>query len=963
MNESTPVRARFGPFLVDEAQARLSRDGARVDLPPRAMSVLVELVRRPNQLVPDEILLDRVWGHRHVSESVVRTVVSHLRQALGDDPRNPRYVETASRRGYRFVAEVQPDHGAAVPTTLPLAAAAVAPRTSAHSSMIVGRQVPSRLVHQAWQRATAGSQQIVFVGGEAGIGKSALVDDFLATLPEGTAVARSQCVEHYGPAEPYMPLLEALNALCRTAVGTTIRARLPLVAPTWLLQMPWLMDADSRLSLRQEIGTATQDRMLRELGELLDRSGDAAPVVVVFEDLHWSDHATVQALAFMAHRRTASPLLILGTFRPTELIIQQHPLAALRHELKLRRLCEEITLDPLSQSDLGDWLEHRFGARAPDDFVQALHDCTSGLPLFAMHVIEEWTAAGAIGRAEDGWHPRAPADMAVPGSIVQTIEQHIARLTPGEQKLLGAASVGGVEFSSLCLADVLGREPRDVAEELETLAGRVSWLRATDVPARRDGRLDMRYAFRHSVYRQAILQALSWSQSIPWHRAWAGALERHHEGDPAELAAQMALHLERAREPAAAAARLVDVARRAIERGAPEEAIRSARHGLMLLSRVPYRQAEQMLRVLEALALTRIHVVSTPEVADAFERTCALDDIAGPARLAALHGRWWVRFSRGQFDAARRIADAIRQQADESGDPVAAAIGGCAAGMTLAMEGGLQNARTALAPVLSLRAGSQAPTPLGPFVQEPTVDGGAILALVTWIAGDFSAAREQAQRAIDLALALRHPLSEVSALYLAAAVHALAGEFGTVDMLVRRLHGVIERHALSTTSSGFDWLRGRALVAQGRHDEGLAQMRGAAESALRCGLLVTLDGFHYHHADACLAAGQPQRAEASARDGLALAETAGMRLLESALWRQLALALLAQGDRAGAESAGVRAVEVAQAQGAGFLEMQARAAARAHGWQVREPERLSGLLAASPCDPSPVLVAIRAQLA
>ena len=962
MNEFDPLQARFGPFHIDEQEARLSRDGIRVELSPRALAVLCELVRRPNQLVPDELLLDRVWGHRHVSESVVRTVVSQLRHALGDDPRRPRYVETATRRGYRFVADVEMQGGRSVPARAQPVPAPTATPPLACPSTLVGRDVASGRLREAWQRAASGLRQLVFIGGDAGIGKSALVDSFLASLPQTTAVARSQCVEHYGPAEPYMAILEALNALCRTPVGPAIRERLPVVAPTWLLQMPWLLDAEDRRTLRQEVGAATQDRMLRELGELLDRSGDATPMVVVLEDLHWSDHATVQALAFIAHRRTAAPLLLIGTFRPTELIIQQHPLAGLRHELKLRRLCDEIALDPLSPRDLGEWLERRFHAGAPDTLVQALHDHTSGLPLFATHVIEEWIAAGLLDRAGGGWQLPLPGQSAVSGSIVQTVERHMNRLTPDEQRLLGAASVGGVEFSSVCLASVLARETTAVATELEMLASRVSWLHAIDARSRSDGLLDMRYAFRHSLYRQAILQSLPLSLSIPLHRAWAGALAQHHDGEPADLAARLALHLERAREPAAAAARLVDVAVRAIERGAPSEALRAARHGVTLLANAPDRRCEQLLRVLEAVALTRMHVVSAPEVADAFARTRAFDDISSAARLRAVHGRWWVCFSRGQFSPARQIAEDIRVHAQESGDATEAVIGSCALGMTLAMEGDLAGARSTLESSLAMHVVTSDATPLGPIVQEPAVEAGAILALVTWIAGDLAVARNQAQRAIDLAVALRHPLSEVAALYLAAALHALAGDFAVVDSLVERLHGVIERHALSTTSSGFDWLRGRAVVAQGRHDEGLLQMRRAADSARRCGLLVTLDGFHYHHADACLVADRPELAEASAREGLALAETGGMRLLEAGLWRQLALSLAAQGDRAGAQSAGVRSVEIAQAQGAVFFEIQARACALEQGWRVPEADRLAGLLAAIPIDPSPLLAAIRMQV-
>ncbi len=962
MNESVSLRARFGPFHLDEAEARLSRAGMGVELPPRALAVLCELARRPGQLVPEEALLDRIWGHRHVSESVVRTVVSQLRQALGDDPRRPRYVETASRRGYRFIAEVVAERGsdappAASPTSSPAAGLSV---PAPELPPLVGREAALQRLGAAWVRAAGGQRQLVFVGGEAGIGKSALVEHIVATLPSGVAVGVGQCVEHYGAAEPYMPILEALSSLCRSVGGDTLRATLRQVAPTWMLQMPWLLDEEDRRLLRQEAAGATQDRMLRELGELLDRARDASPLVILLEDLHWSDHATVQALAYLARRRGPSPVLVIGTFRPTELIVQQHPLAGLRHELKLHKLCEEIALEPLSERDLGDWLVRRLGARPPEDFVHALHAHTAGLPLFAAHLVDEWTQTEALAQVGGEWRLPDPRDAAVPGGIAHVIDRHVSGLTSDEQRLLGAASVGGLEFSSLCLAEVLDRDADDVAAALESLSERLPWLRVADVRPCADGRLDAVHVFRHSLYRHAIHQKLSVSQSVPWHRAWARALQRHHDGDPADLAAALALHFERGREPAAAAARLVDVAARAIERGAPGEAVRAARHGVALLAGAPDRACEQSLRLLEALALTRIHVVSEPEVAEAFARTSAFDDIDSPARVRAAHGRWWVRFSRGELDAARRLAQDMRSRGEHSGDAMQRVTGLCATGMTLAMCGELTAARGALEAALEERAACADAASAGPFVQEPGVEAGGVLALVSWIAGDFAAARTHAARAVDLAVALRHPLSEVTALYMAASVHALAGEFDVVETLIGRLHEVIERHALSTTSSGFDWLHGRALLARGNVDEGLAQMRRAAEGARRCGLRVTYDGFHYHHAEACRIAGQLDAAESSAREGLALASESGARLLESGLWRQLALTLAAKGDAAGAESAGRQAVAAARTQGAVFHEVMALAAAREQGWRVEEPARLGELLAGGLSDPSPSLAAARA---
>jgi DNA-binding response OmpR family regulator len=98
----------IGEFVLDEANARLSRGGKAVDLPPKAFAVLCLLVRNHERLVTKDELLDAVWGHRHVSESVLKTIINQVRSQLDDDPRAPRYIETLNRRGYRFVAQVAP---------------------------------------------------------------------------------------------------------------------------------------------------------------------------------------------------------------------------------------------------------------------------------------------------------------------------------------------------------------------------------------------------------------------------------------------------------------------------------------------------------------------------------------------------------------------------------------------------------------------------------------------------------------------------------------------------------------------------------------------------------------------------------------------------------------------------------------------------------------------------------------
>ena len=113
MSEVASGPLRFDEFELDEENALLTKGGRPVALPPKAFAVLCALARQPGKLTKKEDLLDAVWGHRHVSESVLKTTISQVRTALSDPAAKPRYIETASRRGYRFIGVVL---GAPVPT-------------------------------------------------------------------------------------------------------------------------------------------------------------------------------------------------------------------------------------------------------------------------------------------------------------------------------------------------------------------------------------------------------------------------------------------------------------------------------------------------------------------------------------------------------------------------------------------------------------------------------------------------------------------------------------------------------------------------------------------------------------------------------------------------------------------------------------------------------------------------------
>src|SRR5262249_21551576 len=157
----------------------------------------------------------------------------------------------------------------------------------------------------------------------------------------GIRIARGQCLEQYGTSEAYLPVLEAMGRLCRQhgQFVDVLRAH----APMWLLQLPSLLSAAERELLNRQVSGATRERMLREIGGALETLTAGSPLVLILEDLHWSDYSTLDLISYLARRRNAH-LMLIGTYRTVELIVSGHPLKAVKQELLAKQQCEELPL-------------------------------------------------------------------------------------------------------------------------------------------------------------------------------------------------------------------------------------------------------------------------------------------------------------------------------------------------------------------------------------------------------------------------------------------------------------------------------------------------------------------------------------------------------------------------------------------------------------------------------------------
>ena len=268
----------FHPFRLDLGNQRLWREEQAVPLTLKAFALLQYLAERPGQLVTKEELLEAVWPETYVTDAVLKVRIGELRKALGDDVKAPRFIETAQRRGYRFIGKVMTETERWRDDHSP-------PR------LVVGRTAELAYLQSCLAPVLGGQRQIVFVTGEPGIGKTTLVEAFLRGADASLLIARGQCLEQYGGGEAYLPWLDAFSRLCREREGCI--ALLRRHAPMWLVQMPWLLDEEERAALQRETAGATRARMLREMAEAIEALTAETPLALALEDLHWSDYSTL----------------------------------------------------------------------------------------------------------------------------------------------------------------------------------------------------------------------------------------------------------------------------------------------------------------------------------------------------------------------------------------------------------------------------------------------------------------------------------------------------------------------------------------------------------------------------------------------------------------------------------------------------------------------------------------------
>jgi len=925
------LRVRFGEFELDEPNARLLRNGSAIALPPTPFGLLCALVRQPGTLLPKHALLDQLWGHHFLSDSVLKGAISDIRNALGDDPREPRYIETVPRRGYRFIAtpvplgeSVEPvSHGAAVRRDL-VPALPVTELDAVQATMFVGRVAEQRWLGRIWDRALRGSRAIAWVAGEPGIGKTTLIEHFADQL-DGVACARGQCVQHHGPGEPYLPVLEALAELCRRdpQAADLLRA----VAPTWLLQLPWLSSAEQREALLRELVGAHAQRMLRELGEFMDRYTERQPLLLITEDLHWGDPSTIQLIDYMARRRGNCRLMWLASFRLTEIIALDHPLNAVRHTLRPQGLCDEIVLDAFSETDVAAYVAGRAPTMATDEgFVRALHERTEGVPLFvasiASEVIEQ---AGRSGVADSA----RLASTTVPESLSALIDHYVAGLAGERRTLLAAAAVCGMEFRIDTLARVLGFDAEQLAEICDELVRERLWLMAARPSEQLDG-VGRSYAFRHALFRERLYESTPVSVRAELHRQAGIALEAQRAAGCEVTAAELATHFDLGRSPMIALRYYAEAAQAALLHLSPAEAMSLTRRALVLADQMPTdaerHSCEITLATLRGVAA--FHTLGAgDEARSAYLRASALiDELPGhPMAGLALHGLGFLLHLRAEYPAALAVAERAEALAVRSDDPLLALAACTVKGEVLMMQGYHQAAREALERALPAfeRASAANERSFIGFIADPQVTVLAMLSLPLAQLGFFNLARERLQQAYARARQLAQPMALMVTIWFDALCGIRSGDAARVGVLAGEMQSLVDEYSLAQGKAACRWFQGWADARFGKPREGFRRIREAYEDNRALGMIAGGSETLGYAAEALVLQGDWAGAREQLAQAFEIVNTYGEGIVLPQLLLVQAEIQGACGEVAAAEASIRRAIIEARAQGASWQEFLA----------------------------------------
>jgi predicted ATPase len=705
----------------------------------------------------------------------------------------------------------------------------------------------------------------------------------------------------------------------------------------------------------------SQPAMLREFSDFVQEVSRLGAIVLFIDDVQWADHSTVDLLAHVGRQCAALRVLVIVTYRPTDLLRNPHPFHDLRHELQGKGACSELSLGFLSPLDIGRYLRLAFPAHNfPPDFAELIHARTEGNPLFMVESLRYLRERGVIAPSAGGWQlaPELP-DLRheMPESVRGIIRRKLDRLDEADRRLLAAAAVQGPEFDSAVVAGALNLDAAEVEERLQALDrlhGLVRLERASEFP---DRTLTLRCAFVHVFYQQALDADLSPTRRAALAAALAHALESHHRADSAEAASQLEYLYEVGRDFGRAARQCWLAAQNAAQVFAHREAIELARRGLRLLSTMPDTRdrsaLELPLQTMLGLQLQVTQGYAAAEATQAYRRARALYQAGpnAPPLFPVLWGLWLAAKARSELTSARELAGELQALAARQGDP------------DLALQAQQALAVTTLClgdPAATLAHVDQATALYDPtrhraqsyqFGQDPGVACKAFGAVALWLRGQPEAGIRMSAAALTQSHQLAQPSTQALALHFAAMVHQLRRDPHKSLACAEACATFATLHGLSFWKAGSGVMAGWALATSTASEEGLGRLRRGLIDWDATGSVTYKTYYLGLLAEVLMAAGHFEECGRVLDQSLALVQSTAEGLYEPELHRLRGELLLRSSAEPGPETLErargefATALDLARRQGAKSLELRAALSLTLHAARLGADEHARRQLA------------------
>jgi DNA-binding SARP family transcriptional activator len=763
-------------------------------------------------------------------------------------------------------------------------------------SPFVGRDLEWNQLNEAWKTARGGGAHLVLVTGEPGIGKSRLALELGRRIRAmGYAVASARAYEVAGRL-PWGPVVDLLRS-------DALRNRVDALDPVWRTELarllPELLDASPTTSASQATDVAQRHRLFDAVNRAIVVG--ERPCLLIIDDLQWCDAETIELIGFVVRSGTTAPVLIVGTVRWEEMP-QHHPLVglvdALGHD-------QAVTLVPLDRLDEATTAMLAARLRAEDtidpELAARLWRETEGNPLF---VVEALRAGISAGGSQEFLTP----------TIRAVLRARLGQLTDGARRLAEVAAVIGRPFSIGLIASVTAADERELVDHVDEL-----WRRRI---IREQG---LAYDFSHDKLRSVALDMISPARRRQVHRAVAEAIAVEHHADVDAASPRLAAHYDQAGmvEPAIDAYRVAGA--RAVAVSALEEAVTMYWRALALAADLPTSAGR------DALELEILIAIGSPLVAldgygskgvhQLYERALSLcRKLRRPVAPPILRGLGLARLQGCRFDDCDDLARALLES--ESHDPIASTEGRYLLGVSAFWRGDLAKARDDLDDALRIYDVSHRDEHLRLYAQDPKAVCLVRLAWVELWTGDAGRAAQTARSALEIALDLDHLMTLGYVNTYAAIIAAESGDLARLAELLMDADRLWKRFSDRYLMVVLEAIRGWLEVCGGS--------AGGIQKIVRSVARSRTEGENLHLTYTLLllarargAVGELHEGRVAARDGLSCSDSRNQRYLEAELWRVNGELSYRMGETETAAASLRKAIAVARAQGARWLELRA----------------------------------------